>query len=267
MRKTINSLILLFVVGSLFIVSCSQPTKSKLNTLDKILKEKTIVVGTTGEQFPFSFKDDNGDIKGIDINTANLLAKELGVSIKYEIMHFDELIPAVIDGKVDIVFSGVSITTLRNTKVAFPGVYYKSGKSILTKDKQLYKGETELVNSENITLAVTKATTSEGFVNNKYPKAKIIAVKNISEAVKLLSEDKVNGIVADFETCELIAFSYTDSYLYFKNLTIPTEKEFLSPVVAADDYLFINLISNYIERINAIDEYEAVDMIWYEYLN
>lgn len=265
MRKTFIAMVLLFVSGSLFFVSCTQPTKQ--STIDKILTEKIIIVGTTGEQFPFSFKEDNGELKGIDINIAKLLAKELGVEVKFEVLPFDQLIPAVKNGKVDIVFSGVTITTKRNTEVAFPGVYYKSGKSILTKNKQLYKGEVEYVNAENITLAVTKATTSEGFVKDKYPKAKLILVKNITEAVKLLSEDKIDGIVADFETCELIAFSYKESYLYFKNLSTSTKKEFLSPVVAADDYLFINLISNYIERINAIDEYEAVDMIWYEFLN
>ena len=264
MRKTFIAL-LLFVSGSLFIVSCTQPVKQK--TIDKILKEKIIIVGTTGEQFPFSFKEDNGELKGIDINIAKLLAKELGVDVKFEILPFDKLIPAVSNGKVDIVFSGVTITTKGNTEVAFPGVYFKSGKSIITKNKQLYKGAAEYVNTENITLAVTKATTSEDFVKDKYPKTKLILVKNITEAVKLLSEDKIDGIVADFETCELIAFSYKESYLYFKNLSIPTEKEFISPVVASDDYLFINLISNFIERINANDEYEAVDMIWYEFLN
>ena len=134
MKKTFIALTLLFVTSSMFITSCTTPEPAKQKTLDKILTNKTIVVGTTGEQFPFSFKGDDASLKGIDINIANFLAKDLGVDIKYEIMPFDELIPSVLNGKVDIVFSGVSITTERNTKVAFPGVYYKSGKSILTKD-------------------------------------------------------------------------------------------------------------------------------------
>lgn len=265
MKKTTIALTLFVLMCSLFITSCTQPVKQK--TLDRILADQTIVVGTTGEQFPFSFKDDEGKITGIDISIANHLAKELGVNIKYKVMPFNQLIPSVINGDVDIVFSGVSITTERNTKVVFPGAYYASGKSILTKDKKLSEGKKELINSEDITLAVTKATTSVDFVETKYPKAKIVLVKNADDAVALLDDNKVDGVVADYETCELLAYSYKESYLYFKNLSSATEKEFLSPIVAADDYLFINLITNYINRINTVDKYEVIDLIWYEYLN
>lgn len=262
MRKTFNLVAVLMVACAMFITSCSQP--EKLSTLDKILKEKVLVVGTTGEQFPFTFKE-KGELEGIDIRIANYLAKDLGVDIKYEILDFDQLIPAVESGKVDIVFSGVSITTERNTKVAFPEVYFKSGKSILTKSKKLSKGTDEVVNKSNVTLAAIKATTSETFVKNRFPNANLVLVEANSDAIALLGADKVDGIVADFETCESLAFSYEDSFLYYKNISKSTEKEFISPVVGADDQLFINLISNYIKRINAYDKSEAVDKMWYNF--
>ncbi len=262
MKKTFNALVALVVTCSMFMTSCTQPAKQ--STLDKIVTSKTLVVGTTGEQFPFSFKE-KGELEGIDIRIANHLAKELGVAIKYEIMDFDQLIPAVANGKVDIVFSGVSITTERNTKVAFPEVYFKSGKSILTKNKKLSKGDDALVNNDKVTLAVTKATTSETFVKTRFPKANLILVDGNSDAIALLGEDKVDGIVADFETCESLAFSYEASFLYYNNISKSTEKEFISPVVSADDQLFVNLVSNYIKRINAFDKSDAVDKMWYNY--
>ncbi len=265
MRKLSYVLMLLLVSSTLFITSCAGPAKQ--STLDKILAEKTIVVGTTGQQFPFSFKNDKEELKGVDISIANHLAEELGVAIKYEIMDFDQLIPSVLNGKVDIVFSGVSITTKRNAKVAFPGVYFKSGKSILTKNKKLSRGEAELVNVETVTLAAVKATTSETFVKARFPKAKFVALNNNAEAIELLHAGSIDGIVADFETCEMIAFSYEDSFLYYNNISKSTEKEFISPVVGSDDNLFINLISNYIERINAYDKSEEIDTMWYKYAN
>jgi polar amino acid transport system substrate-binding protein len=263
MKNYFTAVTVLVVTFSMFITSCTQPAKQ--STLEKILAEKTIVVGTTGEQFPFSFKGENDELEGIDINIANYLANDLGVTVKYEVMDFDQLIPSVVSGKVDVVFSGVSITTERNTKVAFPGVYFKSGKSILTKSKKLSKGEAEFVNTESVTLVTVSGTTSEVFVKNRFPKAKLVLVENNSEAIKLLGEDKVHGIVADFETCEMLAFSYEDSFLYYNNISKSNEKEFISPVVAAGDHLFINLLTNYIKRINAVDKSEAVDTIWYKF--
>lgn len=264
MKSFFSYVTVLVVTFSLFMTSCSQPPKQKI--LDKILAEKTIVVGTTGEQFPFSFKEGE-ELKGIDIKISKFLAKELGVVAKFEVMDFDQLIPAVESGKVDIVFSGVSITTERNSKVAFPGVYFKSGKSILTKSKKIAKGSEEFVNKESVTLATTKGTTSEEFVKNRFPKAKLVLVNSNSDAISLLGADKVDGIVADFETCESLAFSYEDSFLYYNNISKSTEKEFISPVVASGDNLYINLIANFIKRINAVDKSEAVDEIWYKYAN
>jgi polar amino acid transport system substrate-binding protein len=263
MRKSFIVLALLLVSSSMFLTSCAEPVKQK--TLDKILSQKTIVVGTTGEQFPFSFKGASGELEGIDIKIAKHLAKDLGVAVKFEVMDFENLIPAVQNREVDIVFSGVSITTERNAKVVFPGVYFKSGKSILTKSKKLSKGDAEHVNVSTVTLVTTKGTTSEEFVKNRFPNAKLVLVENNAEAIVLLGADKVDGIVADFETCESLAFGYQDSFLYYNNISKSTEKEFISPVIAAHDNHFTNLIANYIERINAVDKSNVIDEIWYDY--
>ncbi|MDG1805694.1 transporter substrate-binding domain-containing protein [Flavicella sp.] len=263
MRKSFIALALLVVTSSAFLTSCAESVKQK--TLDKILAQKTIVVGTTGQQFPFTFKGASGELEGIDIKIANYLAKELGVAVKYEVMDFENLIPAVQNGQVDIVFSGVSITTERNAKVVFPGVYFKSGKSILTKSKKLSKGDAEHVNISTVTLATTKGTTSEEFVKNRFPNAQLVLVENNAEAIALLGADEVHGIVADFETCESLAFGYEESFLYYNNISKSTEKEFISPVIAAHDNHFTNLIANYITRINAEDKSETIDEIWYEY--
>lgn len=264
MKKSIVRSVLLVSVFA-FLSACTQAPQP--TTIEKILSEKTIVVGTTGEQFPFSYKDNKGELSGIDIKIARNLADELGVGLTFKIMPFDQLIPAVKGGGVDIVFSGVSITAQRNTEVAFPGIYYKSGKSIVTSNQKIYKGKVEDVNNEDVTLAVVKATTSEAFVQVKYPKAKLESSETFEAAIALLNSGKVDGMVTDYETAELISFAYLGKGYLFKNLSSKTEQEFISPVVSGDDALFINLVSNYITKINAFDEYSAIDRIWVDYLN
>lgn len=264
MKKSIVRSVLLVSILAL-LAACTQAPQP--TTIEKILKEKTLVVGTTGEQFPFSFKDDKGELTGIDIKIARNLAYELGVSVTFAVMPFDQLIPAVKDGRVDIVFSGVSATPLRNTEVAFPGVYYKTGKSILSSNKAISKGKLEDVNKKEVTLAVTAGTTSEQFVKEIYPDVTLVSVDNISQAVTDLNNGKIDGLVTDFETAELISFVYAGQGYLFQNLSRKETKEFISPMVSANDALFINLISNYIERVNTYDEFAAVDKIWRDLLN
>ncbi len=262
MKRIMPYLVLLNLI--FILSSCSTPEKP--STIEKILENKVMVVGTTGEQFPFSYKGPDGELKGVDIKMSKKLAKDLGVDVKFELMEFDHLIPAVMEGKVDIVFSGVSVTAERNAKVIFPGVYFKSSKSILTKDKEIATGTLDIVNKPEVSLAVITSTTSEEYVKEKYPLANIVEVATVAEAVKLLSADKVNGFVTDYETSQLIAFANTKDQLYFESLSKSIEKEMLSPVIASGDCVFSNLVSNFITRINALDKTDAIDHIWDDFL-
>lgn len=253
------------VLAVMFVVFTTQTNAQKV--INKIIKQKVLVVGTTGEQFPFTFKNDKGELEGIDIRIANRLATELGVEVKFEIMPFEKLIESLETEKIDIILSGMSATPKRNTKIAFPGVYYKTGKSILTFKKDLYKGKAETVNSDKITLVATENTTSEKYVKAHYPKAKLVTVKDIDEAKKMLINGKVDGVVADYETIEMLAFGITDKSVYYQNISAANEKEFISPAVSPKDFLFINLVSNFIDRVNAFDEDEAIENLWIQYLN
>ena len=83
----------------------------------------------------------------------------------------------------------------------------------------------------------------------------------------MLDNDEVDGVLSDFETCEIISYSHKKSFLYYKNISKPNQKEFLSPIVASDDYLFINLVSNYIDRVNEVNKHEVIDTFWLEFFN
>jgi len=256
---------LLFVLAGI-ILSVSQVSGQEV--INSILKRGEINIGTTADFFPFTFKDKKtGELNGIDILMGKALAREMGVKPNFIVMEFEDLIPAVTEGKVDIVLSGLSITTKRNTKVAFAGSYYHTGKALLSFDSKLSKGEKEVVNKESVKLAAIGKSTSEMFIKTHYPKATIVSVKDVNEAKKLLADKKVNGIVVDYDVCEKVEFSIKNGKLYYQNLSKKTEYEYIAPAVSAKDPLFVNLVSNFIMRVNAYNMQEEIDKIWLQYLN
>ena len=89
--------------------------------LDRILKKGELVVGTTGTQPPLSMTAKGGEIIGLDADIAKLIATGLGVKIRFSKMLFSELIPALESGKVDMIISGMTMTSERNAKVPFIG--------------------------------------------------------------------------------------------------------------------------------------------------
>ena len=129
--------------------------------LDRILKNGELVVGTSGNQPPFSVTTKEGDIIGLDADLAALMADAMGVKAKLNTMPFSELLDALKAGKVDVVISGMTITPERNLKVAFVGPYFISGKSIIIPfEKAASLNSAADLNSPEVTLAVLKGSTT-----------------------------------------------------------------------------------------------------------
>ena len=143
--------------------------------MDRILKKGELVIGTTGSQPPLNATTKDGKIIGMDADLANLIATGLGAEVKFEVMPFAQLLPALEKGKIDMVLSSMTMTLQRNRKVAFVGPYYASGKGILTKSKNVAALEgREALNESGFTIAVLKDSTSQAFVEQAAPKAKLM---------------------------------------------------------------------------------------------
>lgn len=66
------------------------------------------------------------------MDLARAVAGAMEVRLRVEVIPFDELIPALEKGRIDMIISSMTITAERNLRVAFVGPYFISGQSILT---------------------------------------------------------------------------------------------------------------------------------------
>src|SRR5882757_559527 len=69
-------------------------------------------VGITPNLPPLAFKQ-NGKIVGIEADFAQQLGKELGREVKFVVLDWSDQIPDLLDGKIDIIMSGMTITKTR----------------------------------------------------------------------------------------------------------------------------------------------------------
>jgi len=182
--------------------------------LDTILKKGELTVGLTGNQPPLNAKNKAGKVIGMDVALAELIAMNMGVKLKLVTMPFADLLPALQAGKVDMVISGMTITPDRNLKVAFVGPYYTSGKGVITKTAQVAAlQDAKGLNQPKFRVAALKNSTSQKMVEKAAPKAKLITTASYDEALKMLLNDEVDVIVADFPYCALTAFRNSDKGL------------------------------------------------------
>jgi len=85
--------------------------------------DKQLVVATNAEFAPWEYKEGN-QYFGIDMEIAQLIAKELGLELVIDDMEFDAVVGAVGKQNVDIAMSGITITTERLGVINFSNPYY-----------------------------------------------------------------------------------------------------------------------------------------------
>ncbi len=98
------------------------------------------MVELTGKQPPMNATTRQGELIGLDVDLAKAMAEAPGVEVKFEVMSFADLLPAMQNGEIDIVVSGMTAPPARNKQVAFGGPYYVSGKGLLAKEDRYAQG-------------------------------------------------------------------------------------------------------------------------------
>ena len=141
-RKIISTLILALAVITVCISGCTQPAESPAPVVqDQPAQQpvgqtpaeeekKTYVVGIDGEYPPYSYIDKNGTPQGFDVESIQWIANESGFDVRIQAIAWDGIIPALNAGKIDMVYSGMTITEERREQVNFSKPYWIVNQSV-----------------------------------------------------------------------------------------------------------------------------------------
>jgi polar amino acid transport system substrate-binding protein len=213
--------------------------------ISRIESRGEIVVGMSGNQPPLNNQDPSGAIVGLEPDIAQMLADSMGVKLRLVAKPFADLLPALERGEIDAAMSGLTITPERNLKYAFVGPYFISGKSVLSTAKSIKKlDETDELNSPSIRLAYLAGSTSEIFVQEVLPHAQSVPVQSYDEGVRMILDQTVDALVADFPFCVLTVLKYTNERLV--TLSEPFTFEPLGIALPSNDPLLVNLVDNFL---------------------
>ena len=263
MKMNLKKSTIVIVSLLLFVVGCAQTNSNRAiaspsaaPVIDRIQQRGTLVVGMTGNMPPLNMTSKEGELIGYEVDLARAMAKAMGVKAKLAVMPFAELLPALQTGKIDLIVSNMTITPGRNMKVAFVGPYFTSGKAFLTKRKTIaLADEADDIDAPNTKLVALEGSTSQAFVETVLPQARLVTAKDYDEAVKMVLEDKVHAMVADYPICVVSVFRYPDQGLLSVVTTLTYEP--IGVGVPADDPLLVNWVENFLtiaERTGLLEE-------------
>jgi polar amino acid transport system substrate-binding protein len=112
------------------------------DSLQRILKAEKLVVATDLNSIPINFKDAQGKPTGFIVDMMEIAAKDLGVTIEWQDMPWESLIPSLTSGKVDMIAANMSMTLARFKTIRFSDPYMFTGVAIMVrKDSGITKLE------------------------------------------------------------------------------------------------------------------------------
>jgi len=193
MYKIFVKIALFILVTTLFLgCATTQDTKTIVEP-----KQNTLRVGITPSYPPVIFK--LGDkIAGVEADLAQQLGKELNRPVEFYEFRWDNLIPALLEGEIDIIMSGMSITEARKVRIAFTDHYLKSGLLIAMRSEDSKKySSLQSIKDSHVAAGVIKETTGDIFVQKNLPRARKVPYSTADRAAYDLKLRRIDIYVDD----------------------------------------------------------------------
>jgi len=259
-----------------FLSGCAQMQSNTANAaasaspvIDRILQRGELTVGMAGNMPPLNMTTKEGELIGYEVDLADAMANAMGVRAKLSVIPFAELLPALQSGKIDLILSNMTITPGRNLKAAFVGPYFISGKAFLTKKKTIAMvDEPQDIDAKNTRLVALKGSTSQAFVEKAIPDATLLTASDYDEAVRMVLEDRVHAMVADYPICVVSVFRYPNQGLLSVVTTLTYEP--IGVGVPAGDPLLVNWVENFMgmaEETGLLQEFKEKWFLQTDWLN
>lgn len=180
------------------------------DVLDDILERGTVRFGVA-EFVPWTMKSESGELIGFEIDVANKIAKDMGVKPEFKLYPWDEVIPALQSGEIDILTGGMSITPARAMQVNFSRPLAKSGVSLATNINMTEDIESlEELNRPEITIAVVNSTLAHSVTQTFFDRAEIKVFPTGTKAGEAVVNGEAHAYLASLTQSKFLALNNPD---------------------------------------------------------
>lgn len=172
---------------------------NRFSHLDIVRGRGVMRVGYHADGLPYSFRNEDGNLVGFDIEMAHQLAKELGVKVEFVKIDPDEVGYYLQNGLIDIVMSGVFITTDNIGNYTFSNTCVDQTLAIIVPNevRNDFTSSYDLAHSKNLKLGVISSYYSKK-VKRYIPNATIVELESPRDYFKTRYND-LDGLIFSAE--------------------------------------------------------------------
>lgn len=259
-----NSRILFALLAGITILAiavcgCTSTSPSgETNATPTVSTEKPVyIVGIDGAYPPYSWIDENGTATGFDVESIEWIAEQEGFEVKIQAMEWDSIIPSLLQKKIDMVYSGMSITPERLEQVNFSVPYWIVNQSVAVReDSNLTLDD---VTEGRVVMGTQSGCTAYEWMEDnlvdtgKLSEDNLKVYKNIQLALTDLQNGRVDAVMYDVP---VIRTSIEGKPLKVLG-TIPTGEEY-GVAVRKDDTTLLNQINDGLTKLMASEKWDEL---------
>ena len=214
--------LLVFAACSTTAVEQSSPTQRTSGSSAAEKQDNSLRVGVSTNSPPLVYKE-AGEIVGLEAQLAKEFANYLQRPLQFVELRWSEQIPALLDGRTDIIMSAMSITQKRALRIAFSTPYHRTGLMALVRREDRSRFPTGyrgiVGQTPSLRFGAVKGTTGEQFVRKNFGRAARIRAYNTSQdAVRALTTvllvNRIDILVHDGPILVMLAAADESGKLY-----------------------------------------------------
>lgn len=262
MRKTFSDRLSAMALLALGLLAFSGCRSVETRTPAAGTSENLLRIGISPTMPPLIFLE-SGEPSGAEADFARALGKEWGLELQWVMLPWEEQIPALQDGKIDMVMSGMSITDERLGQVAFSLPYLRAGQMALVRreDENRYMGFSVILSTGRV--GVERGSTGEQLVRQSFHGARKKAFDSIEKAADALAEGKIDLLIHDAPTVWWLAARRSAQGL------VPIQKllteEHLAWAVRGEDSALLDRVNRTLDQWNRDGTLEKIIKRWMPY--
>ncbi len=158
---------------------------------------KVLRVGVAANSPPIIYKS-GGQYLGVEAEFARKLAARLGVQPQFVDMPFKQLLPALDSGRIDIIMSGMTVTSLRTPLAQFCTPWGNSGQTLLCRPADLWTySYPTVIFYIKTRIGVEKGSIASALVKHRNPQATVESYDSAEAAASALRANRIDVVVAD----------------------------------------------------------------------
>ena len=217
-------------------------------------------IGHTPNYPPIVYRDEDRLI-GVEPELGEMLANELRREPEWVELPWEELIPSLERGEIDVIMSGMSVTPERSKRVLFTEPYMRVGQLGLIRRSDVDRyGHPSAIGRRGARVGYVRGTTGEALVRSRLRDAESYGFDDSAAGIRSLRAGRIDFFVHDAPTVWRVTLDPDGRDLI--GLFRPLTEEYLAWAVRPDDPRLKQQLDRIIDDWRAQNRLEPVLDRW-----